>query len=259
MSSDYHLVESAQATLAGAPTLLVALDFDGTLAPLVDNPDLSRMTPEARAAVLALTDSEGVSVALVSGRGLANLREVSEADPRWWLIGSHGIELEGPANGGVIDVPTADPDERQALWDDFTAVAERFPGTWVERKPWGAALHTRGLDTSVEDQVRAVAKDVIGQYGDALTTRLGHGMIESSLQNQTKGDGVRALVAHLQPERTLFIGDDLTDEDAIAALGEQDVGIHVGDGPSMANLRLDGVADVAAFLFGIAVLRQATP
>ena len=258
MGSEYALLESAQALLAGAPRLLVALDFDGTLAPLVDNPDLSRMTPEARAAVEQLTESAGVTVALVSGRGLANLRVVSEADPRWWVIGSHGVELEGPADGGVVDVPTADPDERQALWDDFAAVADLFPGTWVEKKPWGAALHTRGLDKSVEDQVREKARTVIAQYGDALTTRLGHGMIESSLQNQTKGDGVLALINHLHPDRTLFIGDDLTDEDAIAVLGPDDVGIHVGGGPSQASYRLDTIDDVAAFLAGIAAQRRAS-
>jgi Trehalose-6-phosphatase len=64
-----------------ATRLLVALDFDGTLAPLVDNPDDARMTPRARDALVRLAGAENTVVALVSGRGLANLRTVSEADP----------------------------------------------------------------------------------------------------------------------------------------------------------------------------------
>lgn len=247
-AGDFLPIADALHRATQAHTLLVALDFDGTLAPLVDNPDDARMTPPARAALDALSDMPAVTVALVSGRGLANLRDVSEADSRWWLIGSHGIEVEGPADGGVVQVPTADPDELQGLWDDFVAIANRHEGTWVETKPWGAALHTRALDADTEEQVRAEARTIIDTYGDALTTRLGHGIIESSLQSQTKGDGVDALRGHLDPDTTLFIGDDVTDEDAQAVLGPDDVGIRCGVGPTRARYFLPDTDAVAQFL-----------
>ena len=256
-SSGFEPIEQGLERAVSAPTLLVALDFDGTLAPLVDNPDQARMTAAARFAVEALAGLPATTIALVSGRGLANLREVAEADPRWWLIGSHGVELEGPADGGIVAVPTADPDELQALWDDFVAIADQFPGTWVETKPWGAALHTRSLDDSTEDTVRAMARQRIAQYGDALTTRLGHGIIESSLQSQNKGDGIEALRDHLQPEVTVFIGDDVTDEDAQAVLGSGDVGIRCGLGPTQARFFLPDVDAVADFLGRLAERRGA--
>lgn len=256
MTKDYAPIGQALERAATARPLLVALDFDGTLARLVDVPDDARMTAQARAAVEALAAAPETTVALVSGRGLANLRQVSEADPQWWLIGSHGVELEGPANGGVVQVPTADPMERQALWDDFVAIAEEFPGAWVETKPWGAALHTRSLPDAVEEEIRRKARDAIAPYGDGVTTRIGHGIIESSLQSQNKGDGIEALRDYLHPEATLFIGDDLTDEDAQAALGPGDVGIRCGEGDSVARYFLADVDAVAGFLSSLAALRR---
>lgn len=255
--SNTSSLDDALNRLVEAKTLLVSLDFDGVLAPLVDNPDDSRITPEGRAALDSLIEAPGVTLSLVSGRGLANLRVVAEADPRWWMVGSHGIEVEGPANGGVIQVPTANKKDLEAVWDDFKAVAEQFPGTWVETKPWGAALHTRGLDQSVEEAVHAEARKAIASYGDELTTRLGHGIIESSLQSQTKGDGIKALMGHIKPEATLFMGDDVTDEDALAILGEGDVGIKVGLQESIARYRIETIPDVAKFLQALANRRLA--
>lgn len=241
--------------LARTPRLLVALDFDGTLGYLVDNPDDARMTQSARSAVLDLTGLPGTTVALVSGRGLENLRAVSEADPRWWLVGSHGVEVEGPSNGGVVRVPTADQEQLQKLWGDFAAVASKHPGSWLEQKPWGAALHTRSLEADEQEQARTEARAVIQGWGSALTTRLGHGIIESSLQSQNKGDGIEALRAHIHPDTTVFIGDDITDEDALAVLGPGDVGVRVGGSDTITSYRLRDPDDVAAFLAELAQAR----
>lgn len=252
-----NTLDQATDALATAREPLLALDFDGTLADLVDNPDEARMRPDARQPLEALTSSPGVTVALVSGRGLDSLTHVSEPDHRWWLIGSHGIEVRGPSNGGAVDIPTADPALRQRVWDDFETVAAGFPGVWVEKKPWGAALHTRSVSTEVEAEVHRLLWALIDHYGSTLTTREGHGILESALQSQTKGDGLNALREVIRPDRVLFIGDDKTDEDALAVLTESDVGIKVGPGPSLASHRLGTPADVAVFLADLARRRRA--
>src|SRR5690554_4012376 len=81
----------ALAELARTDTLLVALDFDGTLAPLVDDPAAARALPEARAGMLALLDAPKTSVALISGRAMESLIAVSEAPDGILLSGSHGV------------------------------------------------------------------------------------------------------------------------------------------------------------------------
>src|SRR3954469_5483557 len=73
--------------------LLVALDFDGTLAPEVDDPEKARATPEARAAVARLIELPRTRGALVSGRSVDDLEQVARFDDRVLLVGSHGIEL----------------------------------------------------------------------------------------------------------------------------------------------------------------------
>ena len=72
---------------ARVPSILIALDFYGTLAPLVDDPEASRMTLEARGALEALTLLDGVTIALVSGRAIESLLRVAEPMKQWFLVG----------------------------------------------------------------------------------------------------------------------------------------------------------------------------
>ena len=249
-------LDDALARLADASTLLIALDFDGTLAYLVDNPDDARMLPAAREALISLGRDPGVTVALVSGRGAKNLVEVSHPEPNWWLVGSHGMEQVAPGQ----DVPAAPPanllEQRSALWADFERAALAVEGIWVEKKTWGAALHTRGVAPEVEQDAWKRLRDIISSWGDQVVTRTGHGLIESSLGTKTKGDGVAFLTAQVSPEVTVFMGDDRTDEDGFRALGPGDVGVRVGGGETVARWELAGVDEVARFLSELAGRRK---
>lgn len=232
--------------------LLLALDFDGTLAHLVDNPDDARMTVAAREALERLTETPGVTIAIVSGRGAQNLSDVSSPDPSWWLVGSHGMEVVAP--GHRVDAGFGENflRDRAALWDAFGHVARQFPGTWVEEKTFGAALHTRGVVAAVELAAHEALWPVIECFDGDLTTRTGHGILEASLGSRTKGDGIMAVKTAVTPSLTVFIGDDVTDEDGFQALEPHDIGIKVGSGETHAPHRLSGPEDVAAFLENLA-------
>ncbi len=137
--------DAAVEAVATTEALLIALDFDGTLSPLVDEPMSARMTPDARAVLDELAGLPSTTVALVSGRTLADLRVIAEHDDSssWWLMGSHGAESWEPG-AGAVDVGD-DPDDR-ALRDRLTAairdaVAD-LPGVRVEPKEFGLGLHT---------------------------------------------------------------------------------------------------------------------
>ena len=238
--------------LGTAGHLLVALDFDGTLAPLVDNPDDARMSTAARSALNALGVDAGTTIALVSGRGAHNLISVSSPQKNWWVVGSHGIEVIAPGSEIEEGLTAQMMTDREALWGEFETVAEQFSGVWVEKKPWGAAFHTRGVDSAIEHNAHSQLREAISAWGDTLTTRTGHGILESSLGRATKGDGIERVRESVSPDITVFIGDDVTDEDGFAALGPKDVGIKVGDGPTGANYRLGTPDDVAEFLSELA-------
>jgi trehalose 6-phosphate phosphatase len=242
--------------LQAADKILLALDFDGTLAHLVDNPDDARMTPEARDSLNRLGADPGVVIALVSGRGARNLVDVSEPDSRWWIVGSHGIEVVEPGHSPDSGLTPELLANRGMLWEQFGHIAKNFPGVWVEEKTWGSALHTRGVSADVEASAHQALRPVIDSWGDILTTRTGHGILESSLGTATKGDGITRVAEVIRPDVTVFIGDDVTDEDGFAILSADDVGIKVGLGETRARFRIEGgPGEVAEFLAELASRR----
>ncbi|NUP75325.1 MAG: trehalose-phosphatase, partial [Sinomonas sp.] len=116
-----HDLRIALERLAAVERLLVALDFDGVVAPIVDRAEHARPLPETAAAVSELSSLPGTWTAYVSGRSLASLVGVAEPDARTLLIGSHGAEVR---LGGDEHPVTLDPDQQDALKALHTAFTE---------------------------------------------------------------------------------------------------------------------------------------
>lgn len=238
--------------LASKRKILLALDFDGTVSNLVVNPDGARMTDKARSILRKLGELDGVTIALISGRSLGSLVRVSKPLPNWLLVGSHGIELSwAESSGGVL----ANSELPKSLLKSFEYLSESHPGSRIENKPFGLAIHTRGLGAAesavVEDEVRRICI----AWGEKLVFRVGKGVAEFSVREGTKADGIAALKEQTEPVSTLFAGDDLTDEDGFRELSAEDIGIRVGDGNTIAKYRLPDVNSVAQALATIYVER----
>ena len=237
----------ALSAFASKDTILIALDFDGTLAPLVDDPEASRMIAPARDALEKLTTLPGVTIAIVTGRAIDSVKRVAEPLNEWFLVGSHGIEVLSPSEVTEYETPWLVPDD---LIKDFEAVIAAHPGARLERKPFGLALHTRGVEAHLARKAEASAHEVCDAWGEELVVRTGHGIVECSIQDATKGDGIAEVRRRLKPTAVLFAGDDRTDEDGFAVLGAQDVAIRVGGGETVAPYRLhDAHAVGEALLF----------
>lgn len=253
-------LSEALAALAAERSVLVALDFDGTLAPIVDAPGQARATVGAKAAIARLRGLPHTAVAYVSGRPLESLARVTEAAPDELLIGSHGVEVR--LDGGRVELEL-DPAERELL-AELDAALERIvreqPGAHLERKPAGFGVHTRMLDHDDAELVESAARAAAQALGSAITVRGGKDVVEFAVRGATKGDGVRHLRQHLGASAVLFAGDDVTDEDGFLALGGTDVGIKVGEGATAARYRvadpyqladaLDRFADARAGEYG---------
>lgn len=244
----------ALADLARTESLLVALDFDGTLAPLVDDPAAARALPEAREAMLALLEAPRTRVALISGRAMASLIDVSEAPDGVLLSGSHGVE-ERLDTAPVVTLTSDESDRVKRLGDALHRVAASYEGVWVEVKPAGFALHSRlagDADARAAQQDASAAVSLI----EGLTSRPGNNVLEFSVRSTTKGDAVMRLRRHSGATAVLFAGDDVTDEDAFAALQPGDVGIKCGSGPTAAGFTVPGIPEVARALEHLASLRR---
>lgn len=246
-------VERARA----ARHLLVALDFDGTLGPLVDEPMSARMLPAARDALNRLAVAPQTTVALVSGRTLEHLAEISErsADSPIHLAGSHGAEFWHP--GGSPDAGEAD--DHAALRDTLTERAEAIiagvDGAWIERKRFGFGLHTRLSDPQRAAEAIGRIDELVAAEAPDWRRRTGQDILEFASRDEGKDSAVRRLRELVEADVVVFAGDDVTDEDALASLGEGDIGIRVGGGESAAPYRVADAATLAVLLGRLAEAR----
>ncbi|GAA4054105.1 bifunctional alpha,alpha-trehalose-phosphate synthase (UDP-forming)/trehalose-phosphatase [Agromyces indicus] len=250
-------LRSAVARIAEVERLLVALDFDGTLAPLVDRPEDARATERARAAIERMSQHEDTRVALVSGRALDSLKDVASPPVAALLSGSHGVELQLDASGVTIDLRENELTRLEQLIDIVENAASAADGAWVERKPAGIALHTRKLGATAGAALQREARERVEQVLPGLATRTGKNVLEFAVRASDKGEAVTRLRQHAGADAVLYVGDDVTDEDAFATLEIDDVGVKVGQGKSLAAYRLRGPDDVAELLEVLADARDA--
>jgi trehalose 6-phosphate phosphatase len=248
-------LRAAIADLAVTDRLLVALDFDGTLAPVVDDPAKARALPENRAAVRRLLRVSATRVALVSGRALESLEEVAGVGDDVLLVGSHGVELRLDSPD---DVFTLDEDEQARLGllgEVLDQVADNLDEVWVETKPAGFALHTRMATEHNSRIAHLVALSEARAEINDLTVRRGKDVLEFSVRATTKGEAVEHLRRYTSSTAVVYAGDDVTDEDAFEALGPTDLALKIGPGQTVADFRVDGPEEVAAVLNLLADLR----
>lgn len=263
--------------LAEADDLLVALDFDGVLAPLQDDPSLSRVLPASAEAIARIATLPNTQLALVSGRDVATLRGLADPPASAMIVGSHGAEIDlGPGQdaSGTESAATAsapDPTEANAVTNDeeellaaiddhlaeLTTLSDREGfDLRIERKPYSRTVHTRGMAPGLAASLREHVVSVQAEHGGIRVIE-GHDITELAVSQATKGTGIRALVAEVHPTAALYLGDDITDEDAFAELAEMrpevtGVGIKVGSAPTQAELRIADPDAVATLLTRLA-------
>lgn len=246
--------------LAETDRLLLALDFDGTLAPFVDVPRGARALPESKAALDRLEKLPRTWVAYVSGRPLESLETVTEADDDALLIGSHGVEIRFGRDGVSLDLSEEERDTLARLGEALGALVDAVPGTKLEVKPVGFGVHYRTVEGDRGAEVVARAYEAAGAVSDALTVRDGKDIIEFSVREAHKGDGIERLREYTGATAVLFAGDDVTDEDALRVLDPAagDVGIKVGPGETAAQYRVADERAIATLLTLLAEARAAT-
>jgi trehalose 6-phosphate phosphatase len=252
--------EAAIEELVTTDRLLVALDFDGTLAALADDPMAARMTDDSRAAVAALLDVPETTVAFVSGRSLSDLRIIGEHDDssRVLLAGSHGAEFWIPGEGFIEPADdTGDRELRDTLRSHAEGAVAPFDGVWIEPKTFGFGVHTRLASPGDADAARASVDELVSREAPHWRRRTGHNIVEYAFRHEGKDSAVAELRRRIGASAVLFAGDDVTDEDALRSLGPGDVGVRVGDGDTAASLRVPDIAALAALLAVLAERRRA--
>jgi trehalose 6-phosphate phosphatase len=235
-----NLLEVARSRIAQGPSL-IALDFDGTLTEIATDfrdPGLD----ERRRGVLARIPGAGRRLAIVSGRALPDLRArvgLREAI----YVGNHGLEIDGAGLRSRF-APAGSEDRLAALLDSLPLPS----GILVENKSLTATLHVRPLDDrSLHGALRASLEEAVSRAGFELRPGKSSWEIRPA-GAKTKGDAVAFLIGALPGvtrERTVYIGDDATDEDAFRALSPGLPGAGRGKGGITVRVGEAGIATAA--------------
>ncbi|KAA0104193.1 trehalose-phosphatase [Mycolicibacterium sp. P1-5] len=233
----------ALSDVAHVRRLLVASDFDGTVAPIVSNPGDARPIPAAAEALAGLAAVESTSAALISGRALSALRELSGAPAEVHLVGSHGAEFDADFLDAIDETAKQQLAE---LEQTMTALAQRYPGATVETKPISVAFHVRNAAPEHAQQALDDALDAVRDWDIHLTE--GKAVREFAVIDTDKGAALEQLREQLEADAVVFFGDDVTDEKGFARLGDSDIGVKVGSGETQARYRVDSPDDVATAL-----------
>jgi trehalose 6-phosphate phosphatase len=243
-------LEGISERLALAPHVLLCTDFDGTLTPLVDDPAQAYLGPHMRRLLRSLADHERTTLAFISGRARADL-QARIGIPGVIYAGNHGLEISG--RGMVFVEPTA-ATRRAAVRElaaDLANKLRHIPGVFVEDKGLTLSIHYRRAAATARGQVRRIARAASGRTDHRFQMTKGNKVLEIRPGVPwNKGTAVHWIRQHLggPDPLTIYLGDDITDEDAFAALPEA-ISVHVGEPrTTAAGFRLKGPAEVRRFL-----------
>jgi trehalose 6-phosphate phosphatase len=235
--------------------LAVFLDYDGTLTPIAKRPDQAKLSNAMRAAVEGL--ARLATVAIISGRDLKDVRARVGLD-RIFYAGSHGFDIAGPGGqeqafqAGESFLPDLDRAERE-----LALRVDRITGAHVERKRFSIAVHYREVPENLLADVKAAVHQTRAHF-PRLRRSSGKKIFE--LQPDVdwhKGKALQWLLTTLGLDcpdvLPLYIGDDVTDEDAYQSLQGRGIGIVVRDEPrpTLAAYALENPDDVNEFLMAL--------
>lgn len=228
------------------------LDYDGTLTPIVSNPDDALLSEENKEIITRL--SQNIPVSIISGRDRKDLWSKVRIDSVYYA-GSHGFDIKGPDNLEMQHeskhevIPSLDEAEK-----NLKETLKNITGVKVERKKYAIAVHYRNVEEKDIPFVKETVFEELNQH-EGLKKGLGKKIIELKPNlDWHKGRALDWLLENLDwnPKQyyPVFIGDDITDEDGFEAIQGKGLGIIVGthDEMTTASYRLKDTQEVTVFL-----------
>jgi trehalose-phosphatase len=243
-------------TMRERGNLMVMTDYDGTLTPIVAVPAAARLAPSVRTTLAGLATRPRVSVAVISGRSLPDVRERVEVAGAVYA-GCHGLMIEGPGLAFVHPEAAAARPLMVELGTELSRELDGLRGVEVEVKDFCVSVHYRRAYPSDLAEVFFQVERVRERHGPELVTQPGKKVIELLPHvSWDKGECALWLRDHWRRDPAprepaiVFLGDDETDERAFEALRGKGITVRVGSGPrrSAALRWVQDVRDVHRFL-----------
>jgi len=242
MSSDGDFAESLEyierlplnESFWGKKHVALLLDFDGTLAPLADRPELANLTPKNRELLEQILSEPNTTLAVISGRQVDDVK-AKMGFPQGIFAGNHGYEIHFP-DGFIFTYQFTDETMeafKKMVWD-LNAISR--DGAWVEDKKFSLTFHYRQVPVELHQELINTATQIIRNRG--FTANPAHMAVEAKAPIKwNKGYAADYILKKRfgdnwpQEVNAIFMGDDATDEDAMAALKGKALTFRVTSNP----------------------------
>lgn len=238
-------LEVPEMSAAEASTLLLATDFDGTIAPIVNRPRDAVMHDCARRLLERCAQARSIAVAILSGRDIEDVRGRLHGI-RAIVAGSHGLECADAHGGMLWSSPVVFPQPDPAMVDSLTAA-----GLFVEKKKFAMALHFRERP---DREYQVPLHDFIAwaQRND-LQVIAGRKVVEARVRGGGKREALQRIATLVRAKRVVYAGDDTTDVDALAYAAECGRAVFVASNerqpPEIGSMRIVQSVEGVCFAF----------
>jgi trehalose 6-phosphate phosphatase len=246
--------------------VLLLFDYDGTLTPIVDKPELATLSEESRKTIKSLAAKKQFTIGIISGRAIGDIKSKAGIDNIIYA-GNHGLEIEGPGFAFIHPLTEEIKSNLKLINIVLNKTMGSIKGTIVEDKGMTLSVHYRMVeDTDEEAEVKNVFDRVIGlarKIGRVNTSR-GKKVYEVRPPvNWHKGKAVELIMKDYEKEKhkplLIYMGDDLTDEDAFQSVKEfNGISMFVGEqtSDSRADYYLKSMDEVYDFIDKLLILES---
>ena len=245
--------------LKAARHVLLLCDYDGTLTPIVDKPELADLSEKTKQMLQALARQSHFTVGIISGRALDDLRQRVGVSSIIYA-GNHGLEIEGPGIGLVIPLAEEMRPVFRLIQQILTKALAPIRGVFVENKGLTISVHYRMVEEGKSEEVTNIFERVIATARSLGKVRITSGKKVYEVRPATewdKGEAIALLIDRFGQTKTkkellpIYLGDDQTDEDGFKVIEKRGgISVFVGEktGNSAARYYLESPAEVEQFL-----------
>ena len=256
----FHVWQNIEKRLWTAKGILLLLDFDGTLTPIVKRPKEAQLSPEMEGILKFLAKKRGFEVAIISGRSISDLKQKIKIKNIIY-VGNHGLEIERKGKKFIYPQASKSIPAMKELKKILKAKLGSIKGTIVEDKRVGLAVHYRMVKNSDVPELKRRVRQIFKPFMEKRKIKIGHG--KKILEAKPpilwdKGKAASMLLHSFKQENPLsiYLGDDRTDEDAFSTLDGRGITIFVGKPrKSKAKFFLKNVGEVGIFLKRLSALK----
>jgi len=238
--------------------LLLLFDFDGTLTPFQPDPDAVHLEDEVRGLLAGLALKPSSTIGIISGRRLPDLEKRLKIPGEVYVAGFHGLEIHAPGETFMHPEAAAATATMRSIAEAMRGHLTTLPGVFIEDKVFSVALHYREAAPAVGVVAQSRFMDIARAHVDAGRLRLLPGACVIELlpgASWHKGSALQWIRERIErvhgPTFTVYVGDDVTDEDAFRAVGPEGMTISASDRASGAEFFVDGPPGVKRLLHSL--------